>query len=419
VESVEERAHLDDPTEGMTVGLRTVFQPIVDIETRVVVAVEALTRGPEGTLFESPDALFAEARRTGTVDALDRACQRTAISSFLALGAAPDLSLFVNLEPATITRSNALDLARFVATLGSAQVVVELTERAISSDPAGLIAGVHALRAVGLRVAIDDVGADPASLALLPFIEPDVIKLDIGLLRSYGSSATARILLAVRAEAERSGALVLAEGVETEADVDRALVMGATHAQGWLFGRPVPEAPISSSSIVDRITRRRMSPDLPPTPFALVTGDGALRRSTARLLLPMSRYIEQRAMTAETPAVVLGAFQIAERFSPHTRGRYERLAAVCALVGAIGVDLSPSPGLGIRGASIEKEHPLAGEWAVVVVSTDVAIALVARESDTYSGDEDRTFDYLITHDRARVLEVGALLLSHLVPETAR
>jgi EAL domain-containing protein (putative c-di-GMP-specific phosphodiesterase class I) len=412
--SVDERARAADSTAALTNGLRTEFQPIVDIETGQVVAVEALTRGARGTPFEKPDALFAEARRLGIVVALDRACQRVAMSSFLESRSSLQLSLFVNVEPQTIARSNPLELARLGALLGSAAVVMEVTERAIARDPAGLIAGVRALRAAGVRVAIDDVGADPASLALLPFIEPDVVKLDIGLLRSYGSTDTARILLAVRAEAERSGALILAEGVESEADVDRALVMGATHGQGWFFGRPAPSIPSSSSSLVDQITRRPSSADRPLTPFALVADDPALRRSTARLLLPMSHYIEQRAFGAETPAMVLGAFQIADRFTPRTRVRYERLAAVCALVGAIGVDLTSSPGEGVRGASIPRGHPLAGEWAVVVVSTDVAAALVARECPP-ANDGERQFDYLITHERARVLEIAAVLMSHLEP----
>src|ERR1700761_6484302 len=75
----------------------------------------------------------------------------------------------------------------------------------------------------------------------MPFLAPDVIKLDRGLTQDLvPPSVGARVINAVRAEAERSGATILAEGIETERHLERALAMGAKLGQGWLFGRPGP-----------------------------------------------------------------------------------------------------------------------------------------------------------------------------------
>ena len=97
---------------------------------------------------------------------------------------------------------------------------------------------------------LDDVGIDERSLALMPFLAPDVIKLDMSLIQERRPTpASARVLNSVAAEAERTGAVLLAEGIDTEAHLARARAVGATLGQGWYFGRPgalpapLPEAP--------------------------------------------------------------------------------------------------------------------------------------------------------------------------------
>ncbi|HEV2896177.1 MAG TPA: EAL domain-containing protein, partial [Actinomycetota bacterium] len=90
-----------------------------------------------------------------------------------------------------------------------------MTERAVARDPGGLLGAVARARAVGWGVALDDVGAEPASLAVMPFVRPDVIKLDLRLVQGRTTAEVARIVNAVRAQAELTGARILAEGIET------------------------------------------------------------------------------------------------------------------------------------------------------------------------------------------------------------
>lgn len=95
--------------------------------------------------------------------------------------------------------------------------MAEITERALTHNPAELLRAVRLMRACGCGIALDDVGAVSYSLALLPFLVPDVIKLDMSLVQAWPDADQARILTAVSAYAERTGATVPAEGIETAA----------------------------------------------------------------------------------------------------------------------------------------------------------------------------------------------------------
>ena len=130
---------------------------------------------------------------------------------------------------------------------------MELTERELVRNPMKLLQSVDRMRDVGLKIALDDVGADSASLALLPFLDPEIIKLDLSLIHDHPRGEVAEIVHAVNAESERTGAVILAEGIEHEAHLDRARAIGATLGQGWYFGRPGPldAAALGSTGAID------------------------------------------------------------------------------------------------------------------------------------------------------------------------
>ncbi len=349
------------------------FQPIVDLEDDSVVAYEALARGPEASPLHRPDRLFAVAAKVGRLDELDRACRRAAVRAGADGGLTAPLRLFVNAEPNTLAAAG--------ASLPAADaVVVELTERALVDRPAGVIAAVAQLRAQGVGIALDDVGADRRSLAFMPFVAPDVIKLDLRLVQGNPTAEIAAIVHAVNAEAERSGAIVLAEGIETEEHRRVALALGATHGQGWLFGRP--EALPASFAVPARPlpTRRAVAPaPAGETPFGLISAERPTRRGPKRLLLAISKHLEAQAMAHGEAAVVLATFQEARHLTDASRSRYRRLAQSAAFVGAFGVGLPDEPIPGVRGAGLDRAEPLRGEWNVVVVTPHFAAAFVGRD----------------------------------------
>ena len=332
--------------------LRALYQPIVDLDTSRTVGFEALARGPAGSVLEMPVALFGAAIEEGVLSQLDRACREAALKGALTSGFPASQLLFLNVEPAGLDIGGMSD--RLVAgELERVSVVVEMTERALTTRPSEVLGAVRWLRERNCRIALDDVGVDRRSLALMPFLAPDVIKLDMSLTQDRLPIRDAvRVLTAVGAEVERSGAVLLAEGIETEADLRRAQGMGATLGQGWYFGRPdaLPESSPDQGSV--SVPRRSPTSLSSETPFERIAGARRLRSADKRTLLMLSRQFEVEARDLGGEAVVISTFQDATYFSQATRALYERLAEDAAMVCAIGFEMSAAPARGVRGASL-------------------------------------------------------------------
>lgn len=403
---------------ALATGIRSVYQPIVRLADRQVVGYEALARGPAGSRLERPDLLFAAARTEGLETALDWECWRAALRGALQSGLGSDRTLFVNVEPSSATSwvpeigdpllEDALD--RF-------PLVVEVTERALPNHTTDLIPLAEDLRRRGARIALDDVGTDPRSLALMPFLHPDVIKLDLGLMQNSPSREIAEVVHAVNAEAERTGALILAEGIETEEHLRRALALGASHGQGWLFGRPGelhPDHEIGGGEGIFPL-RRNTATMLPRdrTPFEIVASKRPLRRADKRLLVELSRSIEAQTGNQASSTVVISTFQEARYFTPATARRYAELAQGSALVAALGVGMDREPAPGVRGVQIGTEETLRGEWDVIVLGPHYGAAFVARDLGDDLPDDERRFDFALTHDRDLVTEVARAMMRRL------
>jgi EAL domain-containing protein (putative c-di-GMP-specific phosphodiesterase class I) len=354
---------------GDIIALRRIeplYQPIVDLDSGETVAFEALARGPRGSALEMPGALFGEAAQAGLVGALDVACRSAAVEGALAAGLGPPKALFINVEPSTLGGEDPLLDHEAELRSGQIRAVVEFTERALSARPAEVLAAVDWLRERGCGIALDDVGVDERSLALLPMLAPDVIKLDMGLVQQRRTStATAHVVSAVGAHAERTGAALLAEGIETDEHLVRARAMGATLGQGWLFGRPAPLSARAVSGAAGFALRpREDAAYADSTPFELVADERHLRRGDKRLLLALSRQLEAEAYSLGREAVVLATFQDIAFFSAASREQYEALGRQVAFVGVLGVGIDEAPAKGVRGAGLQANNRLRddGMW---------------------------------------------------------
>ncbi len=397
-----------------TRAVHAVYQPIVDLATGRPVAFEALARGPAGSPYHAPDAMFAAATERGLVADLDWACRAAAYRGALAAGQDRTLPLFVNTEPAALDTPCPADLNGVVTSAqGRLRVVSEFTERDLASRPAGLLAAAASARHRGWGVALDDVGTEPASLALLPLVHPDVVKLDRRLIQQRSDSDVAGIVTAVLSYAESSGAAILAEGIETEEHRAIALAYGASLGQGWLFGRP---GPLPAPLPLPALPMPMLSPiPVGSTPFDAVSAARPIRRAEKRLLLGLSHHLENAADGLGGATVVLSCFQHARHFTSETRRRYAHLAAAAVLVGAVGSDLAAEPAPGVRGAHLRQGDPLADEWTLVVIGPHYAAGLIARDCGDGGPDQHRRFDYYVTHDRPLVLAAATVLMSRLLP----
>jgi diguanylate cyclase (GGDEF)-like protein/PAS domain S-box-containing protein len=403
-----------------TGSVRSVFQPIIALDTGSVVAYEALARGPEGPL-SSPDALFAAARGAGRLAELDEACRRAAFTGGIAQGLLAPLTLFVNVEPEVLDSAPLDDLLSIAeGAPGGLRVVLEITERALVARPAELLRTVERVHSLGWGVALDDVGADSASLAFMPLLRPEVVKLDLRLVQDRPGPVVAEIMNAVNAYSERTGALVLAEGIETDDHLHFARALGATLGQGWLFGRPqagpnldYPVGELRLPSMTSTDSNRG-----PASPFSCLPATVTTRVSSKGLLIELSKQLEREALRLGETCVVAATFQEARHFTVSTMQRYRDLAARTGFVCALGEDLPSEPVPGVRGASMDADDPIRGEWDLTVLSPHFSAALLARDLGDSGPDLDRSFEYALTYDRDTVVRAAYELVSRVLPRRA-
>ncbi|MBG0564032.1 EAL domain-containing protein [Actinoplanes aureus] len=339
------------------------YQPIVDLASRSVVAVESLARGPVGSALERPDQLFDAARRAGRLGAMDLLCTERAVECALSSATPPPL-LFCNAEPAVLDQPFSPRLLELVLGELPFRMILEYTERGLPTVPGALLRVAGTVEACGNGIALDDVGADPMSLAFLPIIEPEVIKLDMHLLRNPHAPATLETCRIVRAAARRTGAVVIAEGVETEADLRTALALGATWGQGWLFGRPVPIEALDLSGAARFEALRPSRPGFHQpagTPFEIAAARGAPRAGTVDAVVEaVTRMCA--AVGPDDAAVVVASCD-----DPEVVARIRRV-----------LDTVTSPGAYVAVTDPAPAQPAPAEIAVAVIGTDGAEAVCLR-----------------------------------------
>lgn len=406
---IPSRQELDAAVAGD--GLEVVFQPIVSLPDADTVGFEALARWAH--LVSTPsDHVFTHAARTGQAAALERRCIEAAIGSAQAAGLAPGSALFINCEARTpyLGPSDSDVLARGT---GHYQVVFEVTERNLLTHLPDMLRKVVALREGGFAIALDDVGTNMDSLAMLDVLAPDVIKLDLAVVQSQPKYLQARTWAAVLAHHERAGALVLAEGIETEQHLHRALALDATLGQGFRFGRPGPLGPDATIHAPWPPIRTQRPCVDSGSPFDTIEHTSVVRRERKDTVLALSRYVELQALEAADPPMVLTAVQRAEFFTGSTRANYERLAQNCPMVVVFGGDIAEDLGSGMRGVRFPREDSLHSQWIVLALGANTAAALVSREVGGNRGD-DRVFDVAMTNDRNLVTKVARQLLTRML-----
>lgn len=211
------------------------YQPIVDATDRSVLGYEALLRSDEPSL-PHPGAVLDAAERLGELDTLGRAIRRRAAEPMLE--GDPTWLLFLNLHPEDLLDENLLDGATALSRIAE-RVVLEITERASLDKIPDARARVTALRALGFRIAVDDLGAGYAGLTSFVHLEPDFVKLDMSLIRDVDASAVKRKLVAsMTSLCKDMGLQVVAEGIETAAERDTLLEIGCDLFQGYRFAKP-------------------------------------------------------------------------------------------------------------------------------------------------------------------------------------
>jgi len=221
--------------ERCLASLWIAYQPILHADSRAVYGHEALLRSGEPSL-PHPGAVLEAAEKLGTLEILGRTIRDRATGPILATPEAGNL--FVNLHTTDLLDAELLSKAAPLSQIAS-RVVLEITERASLEKVKDVRSRVGALREMGFRIAVDDLGAGYAGLTSFALLEPEIVKFDMTLVRDVHQSATKQKLIRSMAElCHDMGMLVVGEGVETAAERDMLVELGCDLLQGYLFAKP-------------------------------------------------------------------------------------------------------------------------------------------------------------------------------------
>jgi EAL domain-containing protein (putative c-di-GMP-specific phosphodiesterase class I) len=222
-------------------GLWMAFQPIVDWPNKGLFGYEALVRTTSSTIT-NPGLLFDAAERLGRVQELGRRIRCLVAQS--AHRAPTDAAILVNLHSADL---NDDDLFHPDSPLSkhADRVVLEVTERASLERVSDVQGAMSRLRKLGYRIAVDDLGAGYAGLSSFSQLEPEIVKLDMSLIREINASSRKASIVRsmISVCANELGTRVVCEGVETEAERETLTALGGDLLQGYLFAKPARAFP--------------------------------------------------------------------------------------------------------------------------------------------------------------------------------
>ncbi|MGV3624516.1 MAG: EAL domain-containing protein, partial [Archangium sp.] len=219
-------------------GLWMAFQPIVEFSQKKPLAYEALmrTNAPD---VKGPGEMLALAESTGRTHELGRRVRQQVagvLDSFT-----PDADVFVNLHPADLDDTELYSVSAPLSRHAK-KVVLEITERASVNDDAQLTERMMALRGLGYRIAVDDLGAGYSGLTTLARVQPEFVKIDGSLVRNIDTSSVNQLIVTAVCDLSRElNVRVVAECIETPRELATLRALGVDLLQGYYFARPTPQ----------------------------------------------------------------------------------------------------------------------------------------------------------------------------------
>ncbi len=232
--------------------IQTHFQPIVGLKTRSVLAFEALTRGPDNSPLYSPSHLFQLASDHGCLLEMDLMARRVSIKNFMKSAALHQnqVKLFLNVSVSSLMNVDhrsglTLDCLNYYG-LNIHQVVIEITELQPVEDSGLFLNAIQHYRKMGFKVAIDDLGSGYNGLKLWSEVKPDFVKIDKHFIADIDKKADKyRFMETILTLAKSMGTKIIAEGVETEAELQVLEKLGVDFVQGYLLKRPSPSTALT------------------------------------------------------------------------------------------------------------------------------------------------------------------------------
>jgi EAL domain-containing protein (putative c-di-GMP-specific phosphodiesterase class I) len=412
------------PPPGADIGglierreVRAEFQPVVRIDGGEAVGFEAFARCDQRA-FAGPRQMYAAARDAGLSAQLDQVVHAAAYRSALEAKLHPSQSVFVNADLTELGLPVPKDLADVHAQAAARlRLFIDVSEGQISRDPAAALAGLAHIRAAGWGVSWDNAGTNPDSMALMPLVRPDVIKIDMSVIQDSTHPIAARLVNTAYAYAERTGAALLAAGIETTEHVAIAQGLGARLGQGYLFGRPgaLPgNAARTPSGAITLIPE--LSPNDPAdTPFQVYQQAHEPAGGSLATLSAFARHIESRCAMDPEPPVLLACLPQARLASGSPLAMLEMIARNTSFAAAL-LPAAPEHAVPrVRLTALAADDPIRREWALAVLGPHFAVLLTAERADEAADDVLRVG---LTYHRDTVLRAARCLLARTHPDPA-
>lgn len=234
-------------------ALHPLFQPIMDLQHGHLIGYEGLVRGPSDSELHLPQALFRAAERSNLLVRLESLCIDVVITEFLRTELPG--KLFVNISPfallaGALTDSLLTKLLDKEAGLRD-RLIFEITESSPKMDNAAIVSGLIVLREYGFKIALDDLGEGFSSLRLWSDVRPEFVKLDKHFVAGIDKDPLKlQFVRSIKQIAEKSRAMIIAEGIEHRAELMVLKEMGICLGQGYFIGYPLrqPETAVSTAA---------------------------------------------------------------------------------------------------------------------------------------------------------------------------
>jgi EAL domain-containing protein (putative c-di-GMP-specific phosphodiesterase class I) len=397
--SAEAMQMIDDIIDRRDVAV--VFQAIFDATDGQVVGFESLLRGPPGPL-QAPLPLLAAAHARGRGGELDWVGRAAAFQTMLDAHLPASLSLFVNIDPESLLEPCPEDLQDVIwAAQSGLRVFVEITEMMLLREPVRVLQSVMRARKDGWGIALDNIGYGAMGLALLPVIEPDVLKLDRQLLAEGTGLASAAIAAASR-QRFHTGASLMVERFEDDGTVPLAQALGVGFRQGRALAAegplpdtlPYPRNPVPLLKHAEGAGR---------APWDVLMDHGASTTQTmseAGVTSIVRNLISAAFAGQEAPvvALILPEGQLRDAQSASV---YRMLLARSPLQILLGPSASMQDGWRAWGVELPADHPWLSTLTIVAVSGSAAVSLAARPLD--DRDPNGHHELVLSHDLGTAL----------------
>ncbi|GAA1877967.1 EAL domain, c-di-GMP-specific phosphodiesterase class I (or its enzymatically inactive variant) [Williamsia serinedens] len=380
------------------------FAPVRRLSDGALAAAELRLRGTHHTRIDQTEDLL---RAAGLMSQQVAAPTSSVRGTATAVDVADTLPLLVSIDM-DVTESFTDDDLHPLA-----KVVVCVSPDDVIAHPHRCLRTIADARDRGRLICVDDMGSTENALAMLPLIEPDIIITPPELLARMTDPDMADLANALQAYIERSHAVLVAEGVDSDDLREAALTAGAGFGVGALYpavddprgfvGEPVvalPDAPVWNTPRTEL-----------PTPYAIASQGVRPRRGTKQLLIEMSKSLEAQAAGVGHSMIVIGTFQHKRHFTTETSKRWHLLSEATGFAGVYGVGLEDRIEGNVQHAPLAPEDDLVNEWTVAVLGPHYAALLSARDLHDNGPDLDRTFDFVQSFDRVTVTQAVNSILS--------